>query len=326
MAVHGWRDTTEVSVREVSATAARTWTAMAPHVEVDAFAMGAGGPRTADLFDGTTVPVGGAVATHTSGAIVLSPAGPQLRWDPPSLSTALLGLAADADASGTPPTVYVPVGDLPPAGDATDLWSGGLPAMRRALASLDLVALVSHPRPLLGFHGMSAALRDGRESDAAIAAAAQAQEARWNAIAMETDPLAQRTTLMGPARLSDAPGSGAAGGLAYCLGAVGARLMPASAALGEMTGYTPAVAGAQVAVIVVDDLTPSTLDHIAAPSAAAAAAHAVPSVAITPSLHVGKRDLLAAGIVSAYEAGAGLDGLAGRLERIARTWTPPPRV
>ncbi|MEX0913934.1 MAG: glycerate kinase, partial [Demequina sp.] len=134
------------------------------------------------------------------------------------------------------------------------------------------------------------------------------------------------STLMGPARLSDAPGSGAAGGLAYCLGAVGARLLPASAALNEISGYAQAVASAHVAVIVVDELTPSTLDHIAAPSAAAAAAHAVPSVVITSSLHVGKRDLLAAGVVSAYEAPVGLDGLSARIERIARTWTPPPRA
>ncbi|MEX0913592.1 MAG: hypothetical protein WDZ57_01440, partial [Demequina sp.] len=197
MAVHGWRDTTDVTAREVAAAAAQGWSATAPHVEVEAFAMGTGGPRTADLWQGATVPVGGAVATHTSAGIMLAPGGNQLRWDPPSLSTALLGLAADAPRRGTPPTVYVPVGDLPPAGDATDLWSGGVPAMRRALAALDIVALVSHPRPLLGFHGMSAVLRDGRENDTAIAAAAQAQEDRWNRIAMETDPLVQRSTLMG---------------------------------------------------------------------------------------------------------------------------------
>lgn len=325
MAVHSWPDSTPstVPVGPLAQAAAQAWQGAAPHVQVDAHALGEGGPRTADVWDGATSSVGGALARDTTEGLMLAPSHGEQRWSPPSLSTALLGVAAQASAASSRRSVIVPVGDVPPAGDATDLWGGGLAAMRQGLSSLDMVALVGHTRPLLGFHGMSAGLRDGRETDQAIAAAAQDQEQRWGAIALEADQIASRTTLIGPTRLSDAPGSGAAGGLAYCLGALGARLVPASAFLARATGFAAAVEGADVAIVVVAALTPTTLDHVAAASAAAAADHAVPTVVITAALHVGKRDLMAAGIVSAYEAHGSVQGLTDRIARVARTWTPP---
>lgn len=326
MAVHSWPESAAVTVPAgpLAQAVAQTWRDSAPHTQVDSHALGDGGPRTADLWDGGTSPVGGAVAVQTPAGLMLAPSHGLQRWDPPSLSSALLGLAAQAGAASSRHQVVIPVGDVPPAGDATDLWGGGLAAMRQGLSVLDMVALVGHTRPLLGFHGMSAGLRDGRETDTAIAAAAQEQEQRWGTVALEADQIASRTTLIGSTRLSDAPGSGAAGGLAYCLGALGARLTPASAWMTQSSGFADAVAGADVAVVVIADLTPATLDHIAAASAAAAAEHAVPTIVVTAALHVGKRDLMAAGIVSAYEADRSMPGLTDRIGRVARTWTPPP--
>ncbi|GMA33991.1 hypothetical protein [Demequina litorisediminis] len=149
------------------------------------------------------------------GVTLLAPAGGQTRWNPDALGAALRALAK---SSQTGPVV-VPVGDDEPAGDAAALWGGDVDAMRAALRGLDLQVLVRADRPLVGFHGMSNALRDGREGDAALAVAAQAQEERWSTVARATDPGA-RSSLLGPARLSDAPGTGACGrtGVLPCRG------------------------------------------------------------------------------------------------------------
>lgn len=292
------------------------WSAAAPHVDVTVVAIPAGGPRTADALPGETAPVGGAVARRIGPVLVLAPAA-GARWEPGALGTALLGLAA----AGETARVVVPLGDDAPAGDAVDLWGGGLEAARAGVASLDLVALVGSDRPLLGFAGMSASVRDGREHDAALAVAAQAQEERWAAIAREADPVASRRTLMGPSRLSDQPGSGAAGGLAYALAALGARLVPAAGACAELAGLD--TAGADVVAAVVGVLDARALDHGTAAAASSLAGRTgVPCVALTGHLAVGKRDLMAGGIAGAHEGAPGEDGLADQVRRVAHTWTP----
>ncbi|WP_062311567.1 glycerate kinase [Demequina rhizosphaerae] len=294
------------------------WSGASPHVDLDVVAVPSGGPRTADALDGDTSSVGGATATRIGGVVVLAPAVGG-RWEPSALASALLGLAA----AGETARVVVPLGDEPPAGDAVDLWGGGLEAARAGVAALDVVALVGSDRPLLGFTGMSAAVRDGREHDAALAQAAQAQEERWSAIAREADPVASRRALLGPTRLSDEPGTGAAGGLAYALAAMGARLVPAAAATAELAGLDRGAAQADVVVAVVDHLGAHDLDHgIVSAASALAARRGVPCVAVTAHLAVGRRDLMAAGVAAAHEAAAGEDALADQIRRVAHTWTP----
>ncbi|MDN4474612.1 glycerate kinase [Demequina sp. SYSU T00192] len=294
------------------------WSAAAAHVDLDVVAVPDGGPRTADALAGEAVPVGGATAMRMDGAVVLAPAG-GARWEPSALSSALLGLAAAGETS----RVVVPLGDEPPAGDAVDLWGGGLEAARAGVATLDIVALVGSDRPLLGFTGMSAAVRDGREHDAALAQAAQAQEERWAAIAREADPVASRRALLGPTRLSDEPGTGAAGGLAYALAAMGARLLPAAAATAELAGLDRAAASADLVVAVVDRLDARGLDHgLVSAASSLAARRGVPCVAVTAHLAVGKRDLMAAGVAAAHEAAPGEDALGDQIRRVAHTWTP----
>jgi glycerate kinase len=325
VAIQEWPSTggARASAAEAAQAVKEQWEIAAPHCEVVAAGVGDGGPRTADAWSTPGVPAGGAIGVATDSGLVLAPAAGASRWNPTALATALLGIAADAGHENRRQTVIVPVGDEPPAGNATDLWGGGLAAMRAALAPLTIIALVGHSRPLLGFHGMSAASRDGRENDSAIALAAQEQEQRWSDIARDADAIAGRTTLLGPTRLSDAPSSGAAGGLAYCLGAAGAQLTPASAYLLDAIDFGAMCADADLVVAVAGELTPSALDNgVAGPVAAAAAARGVPCVVITPALHVGKRDLMAAGISSAYEAVAGIEGLRDRIVRVAQTWTP----
>lgn len=325
VAVQAWPDHAGggASASQTAQAVASAWTGATPHADVAACAVGDGGPRSADSMPGEPRPVGGAMSIAAGSVEVLAPAATDARWNPHGLSTALLGIAARAAAAGERATVVIPVGDEPPAGDATDLWGGGLEAFRAALAPLTVIVLVSASRPLVGFHGMSSALRDGREKDAAIGAAAQAQEARWSEIAQHADAVAGRPGLIGPARLSDVRGSGAAGGLAYCLAAAGARLTPASAYLFDLSGAAQASTQADVLVAVTSTLTPPALDHgLMVPVSAAAAARAVPCLAIAPGVQVGKRDLMAAGVASAYEAGMGLDALTAQVARVAHTWTP----
>jgi glycerate kinase len=213
------------------------------------------------------------------------------------------------------------LGDEDPAGDAGDLWGGSIAAARAGLTSLAMIALVASSRPLLGFHGMSSAVRAGREADAALATAAQEQEQRWSAMALEGDAIAGAASLIGPSRLSEAPGAGAAGGLAYCLAALGARLTPGAAYVAGALGLGEAAQGADLLVAVTGELTPRTLDAgIASAVAAHAARTGLPAVVLASHVHVGKRDLMAAGLASAHEAGPGRAGLEDGVRRIAQTW------
>lgn len=308
------------SVREAGRIAAAAW-GEASDATLEVFAVGDGGPRTADAFAPDRISVGGAQAVPTAAGPLLSPKGVEQRWNPHDLATALLGLAAAADE--VQGAVIIPLGDATPAGDAMDVW-GPAPAQTRAtLAKLSLRALVTSDRPLLGFHGMSASLRDGRESDQAIAIASQEQEARWRSIAATGDAIAARGTLLGPNRLSDAPGSGAAGGLAYCLAALGATLTRASDYLADAVGLSDAAGAADLVLALGGPLTPSTLDTgIATTAARLAARHALPAVAITSELNVGRRDVMAAGLSGTHEGEPGASGLADVVRRVAQTWAP----
>ncbi|WP_159449240.1 glycerate kinase [Demequina sp. NBRC 110055] len=305
-----------VPATQVAGIAAAAWAATAPEADVTCLALGDGGPRTADAWAGSRTSLAGVELVATRGAVIATPAEGATRWNPAALGTALRDLAAQ----GHPGPVLIPLADTDPAGDATQLWGGDVDGMRAALRDLDLQALIAADRPLVGFHGMSNAVRDGREGDQALAVAAQQQEERWSAIARATDPGARRS-LVGPARLSDAPGTGAAGGLAYCLAAVGAHLTPASARLADLAqaGQTEA----DVVVAVTGALTPRRLDHGLVPAAAALAGQrAVPCVVVAPEVHVGRRDLMAAGVVGSHEGEPGEAALADQLARVAQTWTP----
>ncbi len=168
---------------------------------------------------------------------------------------------------------------------------------------------------------MSASLLTGREADAALAAAAQEQERRWIEIAREGDAVAGREALMGPARVSDQPGTGAAGGLAYVLAALGARIVPAAHYLPEASGLAASARDAGLLVGVGGDLTPATLDNgVAASVAIVAGRTGVPATVLSTEVHVGRRDLMAAGLSSAHEAAPGAHGLAEGIGRVAHTW------
>lgn len=316
-AVQGWPGKYRVDAKAAAAVIRETWAATAPDHELVTLPMGAGGPRSADVWGGARGLAEGAETITHAGVTWLAPTGGSSRWNPIDVAAALIGLA-----KGGKRTVVIPVGDDAIAGDAVELWSGSLAMTRKYVADLDIVVLVSSRRPLLGFQGMSAALLEGKEGDAAVAAAAQAQEERWQDLAAHGDALGSRGSLLGSTRLSEEPGTGAAAGLAYALAAVGARLVPASTYIAEAAGLGAAVArDADLVVGVAAELTPRALDHgIAVPVAAAAGARGIPATILAPGVRVGKRDLMAAGIASAHEADEGPEGLSDGVRRLAQTW------
>ncbi len=317
--------------------------------DVVALAMGDGGPRTADVVEGPRRVVGQAVAVECAAGILLAPRD-SLRWNPHRLASALYDLAREVPDGTRPPTVIVPLGDVAPAGDAIDVWGPSLEAARDALSRLAVIALVGSSRPLLGFHGMAAATMAGRESDIALAAAAQEQERRWAEIAAQVEAAGfamageyaeadgvgaagpgaageqtpgVRGAHLGTARIADLPGSGAAGGLAYCLAAAGARLASGATFAASLAGLDDLSPPPDLVVAICRDLTPRGLDHgSVVPASAAAARLGVPCVAIAPAVRVGKRDLMASGISGAYPAEPGAAALADRVRRVAHTWTP----
>ncbi len=313
----------EMSARETADEVVTSWGSITPDTSVEAFAIGDGGARSADAVAGPRLSVGGAQAVRTEAGLILEPADGASRWEPHALATALLGLAAEHSSASPALTVVVPVGDTAPAGDATDVWLGGLAPMRAGVAALNLQVGVSSQRPLLGFNGMSAALRDGRENDAVIGQAAQAQEERWAGIAADADEIASVKSLLGSTRLSDMPGTGAAGGLAYALAALGGRLVPSAHTLATLAGAESASASADLVVAVVPALVPRTLDDGVVPAASAlAASYGIPAVVIAPGSRIGRRDLMNAGLVSAHEGEPGPAGLRAVIRRVAQTWTP----
>src|SRR5690554_5849909 len=161
---------------DVGEATAGAWSAHSPQVNIDTFVVGDGGARSADALAGPRSHVGGADAVLVDGTLILAAPRGQHRWEPHALASALLGISADhglGQAPGTPAQrVVVPVGDEAPAGDPTDVWVGGAESMRAGVRALDIVVAVSSQRPLLGFNGMSAAVRERREHDPAIALAA----------------------------------------------------------------------------------------------------------------------------------------------------------
>jgi glycerate kinase len=318
-AVSGWPGDDVLEPRAAALAVGEAWLEAAPGSAIEALPVGDGGPRTADAWPGGRSLVGGAEVAEYRGDRCLAPGHGAARWNPMDLSAALLGIAA-AGATGA---VVIPVGDDAPVGDPANLWGGALPALRNALRHLDLVVIATSTRPLLGFHGMSASLIDGREGDAALAMVAQEQERRWTEIAREGDAVGGRESLLGPARLSDQPGTGAAGGLSYALAALGARIVPASVYLAEASGLVSAAVGADLVLGVGGDLNPSALDNGVAASVATAAARAgVPATMLSTAVRVGRRDLMAAGLASAHESAPGPAGLVDGVRRVAHTWTP----
>ncbi|WP_454729468.1 glycerate kinase [Cellulosimicrobium protaetiae] len=205
---------------------------------------------------------------------------------------------------------------------------------RAALGGTDLVAAVATDVPLLGLHGASAALGP-RGVDPAVA---QHLERALGAVAHDVasavdrvaaddkDPggaLAGRDLLAASTagrRLAGLPGAGSGGGLAHAVVALGGRLVPALRVVADDLGLDARLAGADVVVVLADELGAHELgDGTVHEVASRAAQHALPVVVVARAVVAGRREQAAAGLSGAYAWGDG-DPRA-LVERVARTWS-----
>lgn len=299
------------------------WQATDEH-RIDAVGVADGSPSSA-LTYAPLEPVDGAEgigAVRVGGAALLGTVAE--RFDPEQLRRALVSLAQAGEKR-----IVVPTGGLDTssagmerlAADpvaAVAVWGGDERGLRDALGAADLEVLVTTDVPLLGWSGMAGVLAGDYRMDPE---AAQRVEAAWYGV---TADRGDSPMLLGPAP-HEAPGSAAGDGLAYCLAAVGGRLMPASSALIPMS---EAVAGgadyetADLFVAVVPELDFAQADRgLVRAIADRAAAAGVPAIAIAGESALGRRDVMAAGLASVHtlrEPGT----LEATVRAVAQTWTP----
>ncbi|MFE6235175.1 glycerate kinase [Cellulosimicrobium sp. NPDC057862] len=232
---------------------------------------------------------------------------------------ALLALAGAPERDGGPPTA---------------LPADVVRAARAALGGTDLVAAVAADVPLLGLHGASATL-DARGVDPAVAQHLERTlGAVAHAVASAVDRVAADDTDRGGAlagrdllaastagrRLAGLPGAGSGGGLAHTVVALGGRLVPALRVVADDLGLDALLAGADVVVVLADELGAHELgDGTVHEVASRAAQHALPVVVVARAVVAGRREQAAAGLSGAYAWGDG-DPRA-LVERVARTWS-----
>lgn len=217
----------------------------------------------------------------------------------------------------------------------------GLPALRRSLAGVDLVAACDVDVPLLGLHGASAGFSPQK---GATPEQAQHLERALGHLAHVVGQVVAddgvRRDLLEPgdpraaARgLAGAPGAGAAGGLGFGLAALGARLVPGADVVADAVGLAGAVAAADLVLTGEGQLDWQSLHgKVVHRVAQEGLRHAVPVVAVAGQVYAGRREWAAAGLAGVYAvaerprdvAASVADAattLADRVTRVARTWS-----
>lgn len=200
-------------------------------------------------------------------------------------------------------------------------WLDALGAVRTQWADVQLVLAHATDRPLLGFHGASAALGTEHGVAGEVTQRLEARTGRLVDRVAQVDPV-RRDLLTGlPIRREREPGSGAGGGLGYALLLLGAQAVPGARLLLDDLGLAPRLPGALVvtATLVYDWRT--VQQGVVAETARAAAAVGSPVVVLADEVAVGRREGMSLGVSGAYDVRVGED-LAALAARVARTWSP----
>jgi len=197
---------------------------------------------------------------------------------------------------------------------------GSLRTAHEALHGVELELVGADPAPLLGLHGagamraaeVGAAAAQGREREvAAFAAEVEAQLG-------SPDPDTGR-----PVRWARAPWSGLAGGAGFVLLALGARAAGGEEYTAAATGLGAAVGGADLCVVVLEELDEVALGRSTLTAVAPAALEAaVPVVVLSGEDHTARRHRAGLGVVGSYTCSLEADGLREAGRRLARTWSP----
>lgn len=250
---------------------------------------------------------------------------------------ALVGLARALGLPGPADVLAAGGGTL---ADVTADHLTGLRELRDRLRDVELVVATDVDVPLLGLHGASAGFaaqkgatpEQAQDLERALGHFAHVATAALGD-AVRPDLLAGARSSSTAARLTAAPGAGAAGGLGFGLALLGARLVPGSVFVADAVGLGDLIADHDVVVTGEGRFDWQSLHgKVVSEVAARALAHAVPTVVVAGEVLVGRRELSAAGITAAYAVGANpeqvaaaLDApaptLAARAARVARTWS-----
>ncbi len=242
-----------------------------------------------------------------------------------------LGLAAPADvlAAGGGSLGQVTAADLT-----------GLAELRDRLAGVELVVATDVDVPLLGLHGASAGFapqkgatpEQAQDLERALGHFAHGAAAALGG-ALRPDLLAGSRASSPVARLTAAPGAGAAGGLGFGLSLLGARLVPGSVLVADTVGLDARIAEHDVVVTGEGRFDWQSLHgKVVSEVASRALAHALPTVVVAGEVLVGRREQASAGVTAAYAVGetpaqvaaalaAPARTLAARVARVARTWS-----
>jgi glycerate 2-kinase len=202
------------------------------------------------------------------------------------------------------------------------------PALREAWADVDLVVASDVDVPLLGFHGASAGFAEQKGATPEQAQRLELAVADFAAAACDAAGL--------PRSLAREGGAGAAGGLGFALLLLGGRRVGGAEAVLDAVRFRQRVAAADLVVTGEGTFDWQSLrGKVVSAVAAAGLETGTPVIVLAGQVLVGRREALSIGVESAYavadrpdEVAAALADpagtLAGRAERIARTWSRRP--
>lgn len=211
-------------------------------------------------------------------------------------------------------------------------------ALRARLRDVDLLVAAGTETPLVGLHGAGALL--SRRSGIDPAAAQRVEQQVADHVARLDEVLADAGSSLlvsgDQRRGSRRPHSGAGGGLALLLAALGARVLPGAAVVAELTDAGPAVDGVDLVLTGTAVLDGAALaDGVPAVVGRHALRTGVPVVALGNEVLISRREIAGTGLTAVYPvrdpappgrpaaiAPGGLEeALADRSARVARTWS-----
>ena len=221
---------------------------------------------------------------------------------------------------------------------------GGLRAALGLVAGRELVLALADDAPLGGMNGAGQALTALSDLSAQQAqdldrrACARARRILVELAAPRVGALPVIATPQGtsPAVSVTARGTGAAGGAALVLRALGARALPGPRLMARLVGLASAARRAELIITTAGEVYDVPADGLTAVVGSAATELALPAVLVAGRAAVPRAELAGAGIVGVYalEAAGGSGGawdrggsraVAGRVEdmgrRLARTWS-----
>ena len=209
---------------------------------------------------------------------------------------------------------------------------------RTRLHGVDVVVAAATDRPLVGLSGSGAALAGRPGINPGLAQ--EVEQSILGAVAQIEAATQRPTSLLAPSvpqhgqqRGSRRPRSGAGGGLAFALEAIGARLRNGADLIADATALPRDIGDADVVLTAATTLDGTAME-LGVPGAVGRLAmeRMVPVVALGVDVRLSRRELAGTGVEAVYPLHdqpspgtpvpvADLDALSRRASRVARTWS-----